>query len=86
MRNVQGQTVASADHEAFDGLVPTKIWPADSIIKDTITIIIPDDIAPGQYSLYVGLYDPTTLERLSIINDTSGENAAVISNIIEIGD
>lgn len=86
LRNTQGQTVASADHEAFNGLVPTKVWPVDSIIKETNTIIIPDDIAPGQYSLYVGLYDPTTLERLPIVNDTSGENAAVIANVIEIGD
>jgi len=38
-------------------------------------------VTPGQYRLYVGLYSPSTLERLPLVNDTGGENAAVFSNI-----
>ncbi|MEM7028334.1 MAG: glycosyltransferase family 39 protein [Chloroflexota bacterium] len=81
LRDQNGQTVASADHEMFDGRVPTTNWPVDRIIKDTNILQLPADIAPGTYNLYVGFYDPATVERLTIINDQSGENAAVFSQI-----
>ncbi len=82
LRDATGQTVVSADHEVFDGLLPTQLWPVKLIIKDTIRLSIPADITPGQYNIYAGLYDPTTLERLPVAADTSGENAAIIPGIV----
>lgn len=76
-----GQTVASADHEAFDGLLPTQRWPVNRILKDTNPLVIPVEAPPGPYLLYVGLYDPATGKRLPIINDQSGENAVMIPGI-----
>lgn len=83
LRNQAGQTVAGADHEMFDGLLPTQLWPVNAILKDTIRLDLPEDtITPGQYTLYVGLYNPETLERLAVINDASGENAVVIPGVV----
>ncbi len=82
LRNHEGQTVASADHEVYDGLIPTQLWPVNAILKDTNHLSLPPDLEPGVYALYLGLYDPDTLERLPIINDTSGENAVVIPEFL----
>ena len=82
LRDATGRTIASADHEAFDGLLPTQLWPVNLILKDTNGIPIPDDISPGNYALFVGLYDPASVERLRIVDDASGENAVVFTDIV----
>jgi len=81
LRNEQGQTIASADHEAYNGLIPMQLWRVDAIFKDTNRLDWPAELGPGPYTFYVGLYDPATLERLPIEGDTSGENAALIPGI-----
>jgi hypothetical protein len=81
VRDAAGQTVVSADHEVFDGLLPTAAWPVDRILKDTLRVPISPEVPAGQYSLYTGLYDPASLERLPLANDSSGENAVVFPNI-----
>lgn len=81
LRDGSGQTVASADHEAYDGLIPSQLWPVGAILKDTNYLNWPADLQPGGYSLYVGFYNPATLERLPINGDASGENAVVIPGI-----
>ena len=82
LRNSAGQIVSSADHEVFDGLIQTSVWRPDTITKGTTRIMLPADIPPGSYDLFVGLYDPNTLERLTVLNDSSNENAAVIPEIL----
>ena len=81
LRNESGQTIANADHEVYGGLLPMQLWPINGgILKDTIAL--QSDIPPGRYTLYIGLYHPQTLERLPIINDASGENAAIAPGIV----
>ena len=49
-------------------------------LRDTADLHLPQAFSPtdGPYRLYIGLYNPSTLERLPFVNDTSGENAVVI--------
>ncbi len=82
LRDESGQTVANADHEAYAGLIPTQIWPVGRIFKDTNKLIVPANLPPGAYNLYVGLYHPATGERLPILADSSGENAVIIPRIV----
>ncbi|RMF04887.1 MAG: hypothetical protein D6768_02160, partial [Chloroflexi bacterium] len=81
LRNAAGQTVVSADHEMFDGLLPTQAWRPNVILKDTTRVAIPAELGPGTATLYVGLYNPASLERLPVVADASGENAAVIPGV-----
>jgi hypothetical protein len=81
LRDAKGQVIANADHEAYDGLVPTQLWWVGYIIKDTNRLNWPADLPSGDYILYIGLYDPATLERLPINGDASGENAVIIPGI-----
>lgn len=84
VRDAKGQTIAQSDHFLLEGLLTLKVWQAlqqkGEWLRDSTDIQLPLPLPPaGQpYRLYVGFYDPTTLERVTIVNDSSGENAAVI--------
>jgi 4-amino-4-deoxy-L-arabinose transferase-like glycosyltransferase len=84
LRSAQGQTIAQADHFLLAGLLTLETWQAlqkkGEWLRDTADLRLPLPLPAGQglYRLYVGFYDPNTLERMPVINDTSGENAAVI--------
>ncbi len=50
-----GPPAAQADKLNPAGL-PTKLWPPGGLIQDDYVIDLPDTLAPGDYSLYAGLY------------------------------
>lgn len=43
---------------------------------------IPLDLPSGEYTLWSGLYDETTQQRLAVINDASGENAILLGEVV----
>lgn len=72
---------ASADHQPYQGLVPTSTWPAGSVVQEVSWLALPPDLPAGTYDIYVGLYRPDTLERLPLAGDTSGENAVILGPV-----
>ena len=46
------------------GDYPTSVWAPGEDIVDPHAIVLPADIAPGQYRLLVGMYSLETLVRL----------------------
>ena len=42
-------------------------WVADEVIEDKHSLPLDQDLAAGEYALYIGLYNSETLERLSIL-------------------
>lgn len=82
VRNAGQSTLANADHEPYLGLIPTSSWPAGAVVQEMNWLTLPEDMAPGAYQIYVGLYRPDILERLPITNDTSGENALVLGPLV----
>jgi hypothetical protein len=53
-----GRTVAQHDSPPAGGTLPTDIWVAGETVADHHEIALPADLAPGAYTLQVGLYDP----------------------------
>jgi hypothetical protein len=82
LRDSANKTLASADHQPYQGLVPTSIWPEGAVIQEMVWLGLPFDIPPGEYKFYVGLYQPDTLVRLPLHEDTSGENALILGPIV----
>jgi hypothetical protein len=80
LRDLHNVTQTSADHQPYDGVVPTTHWRAGAVVKDVVWLDLPADLAPGEYRLLVGLYRVDTLERLPVRDDTSGENAVVLTS------
>lgn len=62
VRGEAGQNVAQADAAPRTGAHPTSLWLAGEYIEDGYAF----DLAPGNYSLVVGLYDAETGERLPV--------------------
>ncbi len=59
-----GQLVGQADGPPQDGRHPTTHWLPGEVVADTHRLPLPAGASPGVYGMLVGLYDPTTLERL----------------------
>jgi len=81
LRNNQGETIAQADHVIFERSADTRTWPReDGTFREATRLRLPRPFpAKGApYRLYTGLYDPGTLTRFPLREDTSGENAVII--------
>ena len=59
-----GALVAQRDQTPGDGAFPTTSWVEGEVLTDTYRITLPAGLAPGQYTLIVGMYDPKTGARL----------------------
>jgi hypothetical protein len=77
--------VASDDGPPLGGGVPTSIWKPKHPVHDERTVVIPRDLAPGRYTLLLGLYRPgdaTTSARLPIRGgDLLDDNRVIIGTI-----
>ena len=60
-----GQLVAQHDGPPGGGFVPLSWWDEHDAIVDRHPIELPANLAPGQYTVAAGLYDPQTGERYS---------------------
>jgi hypothetical protein len=72
LRDEAGETVAQKDGPAGSGRYPTSLWEAGEIVADEIVIPLtnlPDD----DYRLFIGLYNFISGERLSGLNNPTGE-------------
>jgi hypothetical protein len=67
-----GSLVAQQDNVPVRGSRPTNEWETDVLIEDPYEVQVPLDQVPGKYTLSVGMYEPTTMERMEAV-DTNGE-------------
>jgi hypothetical protein len=87
LRNASGETVAQADFLPLEGAtVDLKGWTrregSDEILRTGTILRLPADLPAGTYTLWAGMYKPITFERLPVTNDTSGENAIRLGNVM----
>jgi hypothetical protein len=75
--DAQGQIVAQHDGIPGEGTLATTIWVPGEIIADPHTLPLPPGLLPGDYIVRVGLYDPTTSERVAITSDLPVRDAAL---------
>jgi hypothetical protein len=52
------------DTPPFKGALPTGLWWRGMVAHETRIITLPEDAPAGEYSMYTGLYDSVTVERL----------------------
>ena len=73
-----GRLAAQVDREPVMGYAPTYAWPPGQEIADPVALLLPPDLPPGDYELWVGLYDRDTLDRLPL---TGGADHVVIGRV-----
>lgn len=57
------------DGPPVNGLFPTSQWPVGVEVWDRREIAVPSDAPLGRYRLEIGWYDPSTLERLPMLDE-----------------
>jgi hypothetical protein len=65
-----GTIVAQMDRPPADGAYPTSLWDPGEVIRDTVQVPISEQVPTGAYEIIVGLYDPATGQRLSMLDDS----------------
>jgi hypothetical protein len=74
----KAQVLAQGDSPPLAGRWPTSSWLPGVALDDTHTIQLPIDLPPGAYHLLVGLYDPSTFERLRLSDGADAVDLGVI--------
>lgn len=66
LADVNDRLVAQQDSTPARGTYPTSAWQPGELVLDGYELEV--DVAPGTYSIIVGMYDPVTLARLPASN------------------
>ena len=64
-----GRIVAQQDGPPAEGSYPTSLWSAAEIISDSHELQLPPSLAPGDYHIRLGLYNPTDGIRVPVLDD-----------------
>jgi hypothetical protein len=78
-QQVRGQK----DNPPVQGTYPTTLWVPDEVVVDAYEIPVAADAAPGAYAIEVGMYDPSTIQRLPVVDATG---AGVAGDRILLGE
>jgi hypothetical protein len=67
----EGRLVAGHDGEPAGGTRPTTSWVPGEYVTDTHELLIPAELAPGEYAIEVGLYEAgaPAMPRLQILDE-----------------
>lgn len=74
LEDEQGELVTQQDSFPQQGSRPTTSWRPGEVLADTHTLLLPPNLPPGEYTLWLGLYNPDTGERLPVA--VNGERQA----------
>jgi len=78
----QGALVAQHDGVPDEGRRPTPFWQPGIVVSDTHSVVLPSDLASGEYTLSVGMYDWPGLQRLHVVNGpAAGEDHIILETI-----
>jgi len=67
--DASGRLQSQSDGWAYHGTRPPYTWEPGEVVEDPRTLSLPADLPPGDYSLEVGLYDPSGSGRLPAHRD-----------------
>jgi len=74
---------AAFDHPPLNGRFPSLDWRAGVQFEDNWQIALPEDLSPGEYTLYTGMYEPLTVARVPILteSDQVSDNRIILGKI-----
>jgi hypothetical protein len=64
--DAEGRLQAQRDGRPCGGYAPVAAWRPEQVVVDRQGLLLPSDLPPGQYTLTVGWYEATSLERLPV--------------------
>ncbi len=64
--DARGNKVAQADdHRPGGEYLPATLWRAGDVVQDRFGLTVPSNLAPGDYTLVAGFYNPVSGERMA---------------------
>jgi hypothetical protein len=83
-----GRLRSQHDSPPMNGRYPTQNWLAHQIIEDHIDLPLTPDLPPGEYRIVVGMYEPTTGQRLMVRSDEGPlpNNVIPLEPALRLGD
>jgi len=75
-----GTTLVQRDVQPREGTHPTSLWVTDELVTDPYEFSIPNDAPPDIYWLKVGMYSPSTMQRLPVVDP--GEATALQDGVL----
>lgn len=81
--NLQNMVDVFAQHDSLpaNGLVLTTSWAPGEYIEDEHVIAIDPSVPPGEYRLGVGMYDPDTPRRLTLVSSEGVLEALILTKV-----
>jgi hypothetical protein len=76
-----GRLVAQQDGIPGGGYAPSTGWTPGTPVADRRGLALPDDLAPGDYTLIAGLYDAATGQRLPV----TGPDGTPAGDFVRLG-
>jgi hypothetical protein len=76
--DAEGKLWAQADSIPGGGLLPMTAWRPGEPIVDRFAVSLPPDTPPGEYTVRVGIYNPTNSLRLPLLEGNGGGDYAII--------
>ena len=67
-----GFVKAQQDQQPFAGTRPTSHWQSGDLFADRYDLALNESVTSGDYLLLAGMYDPTTGERVGLIEGSNG--------------
>lgn len=79
-----GVALVQTDRQPLDGFLPTSRWLPGQVVSDDFTVQIPAGAAKGEYTVYTGLYDLATLQRLPVTRngEPAGDTVSIGTLIV----
>ncbi|MCO5188844.1 MAG: glycosyltransferase family 39 protein [Anaerolineae bacterium] len=76
-----GNLVAQGDSPPRGGDYPTTLWAAGERFGDQYAVMLPETIAPGNYTVWIGMYDTETVTRLPLVRG----DERMVDDVLQIG-
>jgi hypothetical protein len=61
-----GELESQVDRVPVNDLRPTSGWRPGEVLEDQLTLALPEDLAPGEYAVNAGMYNPDDGQRLPL--------------------
>lgn len=76
--DAHGQTVAQSDLAPLNGQADLRNWKAGDAYQDVHSLPLPSNLAVGEYTVQIGLYDPENGQRVSI----EGQDSLTLGKVV----
>lgn len=74
----------SHDHPPGDWMYPASRWSPGQVIEDRVLVQLPPSLQPGEYEVYVGLFDRRTGRRIELRSGSRSEEARILLGELRI--